>query len=210
MENYLLKTQIQWSRSLLALVLALFLGGIRDLSAADPEPHSASPGSNYLLTGSDVILVKVFQEPDLDSQHRISKDGTIVMPLIGVVNVGGKNVGDAANLIRGMLARGYLRNPQVRVNILQYAPRRYSVLGQVQRPGNYNMGEETVTTLLEAVAMAGGFSKSADLGSVIVRRKVNGQEKVFEVNAKNMGKGQAKDAFQIIAGDTIIVGERLF
>jgi polysaccharide export outer membrane protein len=132
------------------------------------------------------------------------------MPLIGVVHVGEKNVGDAANLIRDLLAKGYLRNPQIRVNILQYAPRRYSVLGQVQKPGTYNLGEETVTTLLEAVAMAGGFSKSADLGSVVVRRKVDGQEKVFEVNTKNPGKGQTKDALQIIAGDTIIVGERLF
>ena len=103
----------------LRILAATVIGGF--CLAADPE-HGAS--SNYLLSGSDVILVKVFQEPDLDSQHRISKDGTVTMPLIGVVNLGGKNVDEAANIIRDRLAKGYLRNPQVRVNIIQYVQRR--------------------------------------------------------------------------------------
>ena len=213
MENRLLKPHpyrpLSGLLALLPLLLTLLFG--LHLRAAEPEPHAGTaPTSNYLLSGSDVILVKVFQEPDLDSHYRISNDGTITMPLIGAVNLVGKNVSEAANLIRDLLAKGYLRNPQVRVNIVQYTPRRYSVLGQVQRPGNYSMGEETATNLLEAIAMAGGFSKSADLGSVTVRRKIDGQEKVFEVNAKNMSKSREKGSFQIIAGDTIIVGERLF
>lgn len=179
------------------------------LFAADLVP-TRSEASNYQLSGSDVILVKVFQEPDLDSQHRISRDGTITLPLIGSVNVGGKTVAEAAALIRDRLAKGYLRNPQVRVNIIQYAPRRFSVLGQVQRPGSYPMGEETSTELLEAIAMAGGFAKSADMTKVTVRRRVAGEDQFFELNARALRKSTGKDSFAVQPGDTIIVAERLF
>lgn len=212
MENNFLKRHPLLLRLLLLTALwtsITSLGPYRLLFAAEPPPV-ASASSNYVLSGSDVILVKVFQEPDLDSQYRISKDGSINMPLIGTVNIGGKTITDAAALIRDRLAKGYLRNPQVRVNVIQYAPRRFSVLGNVQKPGNYTMGEEISTNLLEAIAMAGGFSKSADLGSVVVRRREGGKETVVEVDARKMGKMHAPPPFQILPGDTIIVGERLF
>jgi polysaccharide export outer membrane protein len=117
---------------------------------------------NYILSPSDIILVKVFEDPDLDSQYRISQDGTINFPLIGLVKLSGQSVAESATTIRERLLKGYLRNPQVRVNVIQYAKRYITVLGQVQKPGSYFLPDERHTDLLQIIAMAGGFTRLAD------------------------------------------------
>lgn len=165
----------------------------------------STPTGNYILSPNDVVLVKVFQEPELDSQHRISADGTITFPLIGSVRIGGKTVDGASDTIRGMLLKGYLHHPQVRVNIVEYAKRRFTVIGQVQKPGSYVLPEEQSADLLQAVAMAGGFTRLADTGKVTIRRTVNGEEKSFKVSIK---AGSAQ--FLVLPNDTITVGERFF
>jgi polysaccharide export outer membrane protein len=193
---------------LLALVCAFWAGMLeRGMAESEPPPYQ---NTNYRICGGDVILVKVFQEPELDSQHRVSRDGSISMALVGKVNVRGKTVADCAGLIGDLLSKGYLKNPQVRVNVIQYAPRRFSILGQVQRPGTYNMPEEMTTNLLEAIAMAGGFSRSADLKQITIRRKGEGEDQVFTINAKNLERNQGVEVFQIAPGDLVMVGEKLF
>jgi protein involved in polysaccharide export with SLBB domain len=196
------------SLRLLRLIVAWALA-LAPRAHADSEPPPFLP-SNYRIAPGDVLLVKVFQEPDLDSQHRVAKDGSIAMPLIGPVTVGGKTVAECAALVRDQLAKGYLRNPQVRVNVVQYAMRRFSILGQVQRPGAYSMAEETTTNLLEAIAMAGGYTKSADPADITIRRKTEGADKILKVSAKNLEKNRGEEVFLLLPGDLIIVGERLF
>src|SRR6516164_2112001 len=118
--------------------------GIQGQPAGVPE--------NYILSPMDIVLVKIFEQPDLDSQYRISQDGTINFPLIGLVRISGETVSQAANTIRDSLMIGYLRNPQVRVNVIHYAKRRFTVLGQGQRPGSYVLPEEEHVDLLQAIA----------------------------------------------------------
>jgi polysaccharide export outer membrane protein len=192
------------------LALSLLWAGLNPRpQAADAEP-SPYLNSNYRLCGGDVVLVKVFQEPELDSQHRLSRDGTISMPLIGKINLKGKTVSECAAQISEQLSSGFLKNPQVRVNVIQYAVRRFSILGQVQRPGTYNMPEEMTTNLLEAIAMAGGFARSADLKQITIRRKSDGEDKIFTLNAKNLEKNQNVEVFVLAPGDLVMVGEKLF
>src|SRR5246127_1114865 len=113
-------------------------------AAVTPQAASSTL-DNYILSPNDIVLVKVFEDPDLDSQHRISQDGTINFPLIGIVQISGRTVTQAASTIRERLLKGYLRNPQVRVNVIEYASRRITILGQVGRPGSYLLpNEETV------------------------------------------------------------------
>jgi protein involved in polysaccharide export with SLBB domain len=175
-----------------------------------PQAQAPTVPENYILSPSDIILVNVFGEPDLDSQHRISQDGTINFPLIGLVKVSGQNVAQAASAIRGRLMKGYLRNPQVRVNVLQYAKRYFTVLGQVGRPGSYVLPDEEHIDLLQAIAMAGGFTRLANEGKVLVRRTVNGTESIIEVNANSQTKKTSAQLFEVQPDDKITVRERIF
>ncbi len=91
-------------------------------------PPLAEP-QTYVLSPNDVVQVRVYQEDDLETKMRIGKDGTTSFPLIGVINLGGKTVAQAADLIRARLADGYLVNPQITVSVIEYAKRRFTVLG---------------------------------------------------------------------------------
>ena len=178
-------------------------------SAVAPQAPSSTL-DNYILSPNDIVLVKVFEDPDLDSQHRISQDGTINFPLIGVVQISGRTVTQAASTIRDRLLKGYLRNPQVRVNVIQYASRRITVLGQVQKPGSYVLPNEERIDLLQAIAMAGGFTRMADEGRVLVRRNVNGVDTILKVNAHAETKNSSSQLFEVQPDDRITVRERIF
>jgi protein involved in polysaccharide export with SLBB domain len=191
-----------------ALLMNLPVANAQTAGAPVAQP-SAAP-ENYILSPNDVILVKVFEEPDLDSQHRISQDGTINFPLVGLVQISGRTVAQAANTLRDRLMKGYLRNPQVRVNVVQYASRRFTVLGQVNRPGSYVLPSEEHVDLLQAIAMAGGFTRLADEGKVLVRRTVNGVETVIKVNAHAQTKNTSSQLFEVQPDDKITVRERIF
>jgi len=178
-------------------------------SAVAPQAPSSTL-DNYILSPNDIVLVKVFEDPDLDSQHRISQDGTINFPLIGIVQISGRTVTQAASTIRDRLLKGYLRNPQVRVNVIQYASRRITVLGQVQKPGSYVLPNEERIDLLQAIAMAGGFTRMADEGRVLVRRNVNGVDTILKVNAHAETKNSSSQLFEVQPDDRITVRERIF
>jgi protein involved in polysaccharide export with SLBB domain len=190
--------------------LAVDLPGAKAQTAVAPQAQPSAAPENYILSPNDVVLVKVFEEPDLDSQHRISQDGTINFPLIGLVQISGRTVAQAANTLRERLMKGYLRNPQVRVNVIQYASRRITVLGQVQRPGSYVLPSEEHVDLLQAIAMAGGFTRLADEGKVLVRRSVNGAESVIQVNVHAQTKDKSSQLFEVQPDDKITVRERIF
>lgn len=201
--------------------IALMLAGSAKISAqgnavnqtpgtAVSQAPLANVPENYILSPSDIILVKVFEDPDLDSQYRISQDGTINFPLIGLVKVSGESVSQAAVTIRDRLLKGYLRNPQVRVNVIQYAKRFITVLGQVQKPGSYILPDEQHIDLLQAIAMAGGFTRLADEGKVLIRRNVNGVDSVIQINVRAQTKNTSAELFEVLPDDKITVRERLF
>jgi polysaccharide export outer membrane protein len=200
------------------LTAAIFFAGwsmpARVITAATPadavQPDQDSPRANYVLAANDLIGIKVFQEDDLETRVRISKDGTITFPLVGVIRVGGKTPQEAARTIRDMLAKGYLINPQVTVSVLEYTKYRLTVLGQVQKPGSYDFPDRERLTLLEAIGMAGGYTRIADPGKIVVKRISNGQESVYRVNAKKMASRADSSAFEVRPGDVITVGESIF
>ncbi len=141
---------------------------------------------------------------------RVARDGTITFPLVGAVKVGGKSPQEAAELIRDRLARGYLINPQVTVNVLEYTKYRLTVLGQVQKPGSYDFPDRERLTLLEAIGLAGGYTRGANPSKVVIKRLVNGQEKVFQVDAKTMASQGSAKGFEVQPGDVITVAESIF
>jgi len=192
--------------------LCLFLVGFALTASAQSAPATtdAPAASNYVLVANDLIKLTVFQESDLETSVRISKDGMVNFPLIGPVKVGGRTVQDAAKLIRDLLAKDYLVSPQVNLTVMEYSKRRFTVLGQVQRPGAYDMPDRDTVTLLQALGMAGGYTRIADPGKITVRRTRSGSEGVIRLNARRMASGEVTSDFEVLPGDVITVGESIF
>lgn len=192
--------------------------------ASNPNPPRAaragvqvapiSAPSGYQLSNNDSIGVEVFGEDDLKTAARLNSEGNVSLPLIGTVHLGGLTVTQATARITELYAKDYLVSPRVNVLLLGYAKRRFTVLGQVNRPGSYEMPETNPggIDLLEAIAMAGGYTRIAAPERVTVRRHTDGGgDEVLKVNAKRLERGDARaGAFKVQPGDTITVGESLF
>ena len=107
---------------------------------------------------------------------------------------------------------GYLANPQVAVTVLAYAKRRFTILGQVNRPGAYDMPDNSTVSLVQAVGMAGGFTRMGAPKRVLLRRRDNntGQEIVQHQNVERMARDASAVSVEVLSGDTITVAESMF
>lgn len=170
----------------------------------------AQQTANYKLTPKDIIDFQITGEPDLTSVIRISEDGTAIFPLIGSVKVGGLTVPETTAMVTSRLQDGYLGHPQVNITIHTYSKKFFTILGQVKSPGAYDFQGLDEITLLEAVGMAGGYTKTANSSSVVVKRFENGHEQVIKLNATRMAGSKDSAAFMIKPGDVITVKEALF
>ena len=178
-------------------------------TTTDAQTTTAT-SQTYVLCPSDLVQVKVYQEDDLESKLRISRDGTTSFPLIGVINLGGKTVAQAAALLREELGKDYLVNPQVTVTVLEYAKRRFTVLGQVQRPGSYEIPNEESVVFLQAIAMAGGYTRLANRANVTVTRTIDGRKTALTLDMNRATNDQKTPQFIIQPDDIITVSERIF
>lgn len=185
------------------LVAALLLG-------ASTSGIAQGSTGNYKIGARDMISVTVFRQADLSSQYRVSADGTISMPLIGAVKLAGKSGAAAAAEIRRKLLDGYLVNPQVTVRILDYAKSRFTVLGQVDSPGALTTTGDESLTLLQAVGLAGGFTRLANQRKVTVKRRVGNEIHVLTFDAKAMARDGKDVAYRVRDGDIITVSESRF
>ena len=194
--------------NLLRLLLLLLLAPIASRSQTVAPPIPAR--QKNAISTDDLLLIKVFRENDLESTVRVAAEGIVNLPLIGQVKIAGHTPTEAAGVIRSALLDGYLKNPQVTVTVIENFARRFTVLGQVQKPGAYDMPGRDQLRLLQAIGMAGGFTAIADDRSVILKRRVGSAEKVFKINAREMAKGGGASNFEVQPGDVISVGESWF
>lgn len=199
-------------RPIASLITLLAISG--SCLAAEPAlknaPVAAAARRDYLLSASDVMTVKVYQEDDLDAKVRVSKDGTVTLPLIGTVTVGGNSREQAAELIKRKLGEKYLVNPQVTVDIIEYSKRRFTVLGQVQRPGTYEFPGDESVNLLQAISMAGGYTRLGAGNKVTVQRGEGETKKIFKLDADSMAKDKDVNIFEVHPDDAISIGEKIF
>ena len=172
-----------------------------------PQPAAISAPTGYVLSPNDQVAVEVFGEEDLRTNGRLNGEGNLSVPLLGSVHLGGLTLGQAASKLTDLYGRDYLVNPRVNVMLLGYAKRRFTMLGQVNRPGSYEMpdGSPEGVDLLEAIAMAGGYTRIAAPERVSVRRG----NQVLRVDAKRMARGDHA-GFVVQPGDTVTVGESIF
>ncbi len=124
-----------------------------------------------------MIRIQVFDEPGLTTEVKVSGDGKIAMPLVGVLEVRGLTVHETEELITNRLADGYLKNPRVSVLIARF--RNFFVLGEVKSPGGYPYQEGL--TVHKAVTMAGGFTDKASTGRIKVKRSKGNEQLTISV-----------------------------
>src|SRR5437870_5201368 len=179
--------------------------------SAPPSSSGASAPAGYILSANDQVAVEVFGEEDLRTNGRLNPEGNLSVPLLGSIHLAGLTLTQAASKLTELYGRDYLVNPKINVVLLSYAKRRFSVLGQVNHPGSYEMPDSSPggVDLLEAVAMAGGYTRIAAPERITVRRRNASGDHVFKVNAKRFTKGSG-GGFLVESGDTITVGESIF
>ena len=162
-----------------------------------------------MLVVGDVIELNIFREPDLATQATIARDGTVQLPLIREVQLAGKSIREARELLRSLYDTSYLVDPQVFLNVIKYAQRKFTIMGQVARPGSYELQGGERIDLLEAVGLAGGFTRIANRGRVTIQRREGEAVTAIKANAKRMADGREVPV-EVQPGDVITVSESWF
>ena len=178
-------------------------GGAASSSAAS---SFGAVNGDYIFKPGDSIEMVVYREPDLNIRSKIGNDGFVQLPLLGEIKSGGLSVRSATSLIRQKYNSDYVVEPQVYLNVVAYNSRKFTIIGQVGRPGTYEFGGSESLDLLEAIGMAGGFTRIADRGHVVVKRREGNSMRVLKVNAKKLSD-DGIDRFEIQPGDVINVAE---
>ncbi|MFB0613903.1 polysaccharide biosynthesis/export family protein [Aurantiacibacter poecillastricola] len=152
----------------------------------------------YTLGPGDKLRITVFGEETLTGEYRVTGDGQVSFPLIGNVPADGRTVEDLQQDLQARLANGYLSDPRVSTEVLDYRP--YYILGEVNRPGQYTYS--VGLTIEQAVAAAGGFTYRANDERIYLKRAMDTQERLVDLDRM--------PSFAVRPGDTIRVGERFF
>jgi polysaccharide export outer membrane protein len=192
----------------LAAVLAAACGhrGAADAPVAGGPTIDPVPVASTLGAG-DVVEVRVFQEPELSGVYQVGTDGDIIFPLCKSVPVSGLTPNAAAETIRDCLAKKYMRDPQVSVLVKEYNSKKIFVFGEVQKPGTFPYQDGM--SVVQAVTLAGGFTKTAAQNSTSVTRHVGGTETKIKVSVQDIALGKASN-FTLEPGDIVYVPESLF
>lgn len=164
---------------------------------------SGVSAQDYLVGPGDVLSITVYDNDDLKTKVRVSSDGTIVMPLLGQVNVSKLSVSAITEKLTSLLADGYIVNPQVNVFVDEFRSKKVVILGNVNKPGLIELNGPT--TFLELVSKAGGFDKDAG-DTATIKRKGNPQDNVIVINLTSLVQGgDLSQNVQINDEDTVYI-----
>ncbi|GEO84631.1 sugar ABC transporter substrate-binding protein [Ciceribacter naphthalenivorans] len=180
---------------LFVVAIAAALSGCATYRPA-PEVFHEATIQPYRLDSGDRLRITVFEQQNLSNTYTVDQAGYIAFPLVGQVAARGTTVPQLEGAIARKLKQGYLRDPDVTVEIDRY--RSIFVMGEVGQPGQYSYVPGM--TVMNAIAASGGFSTRANQRDVDVTRNVNG----------NIMTGRVPITDPILGGDTIYVRERLF
>jgi len=165
----------------------------------------------YKLQSTDVLNITVHDQSDLNTTTRITADGNITFPLLGTVVAEDLTIGELEASIKELLEKDYLVSAQVIVFIKEYHARQVSIIGEVNSPGKYDMPKEKSITLLEAIALAGGFTKDADINKTQVMRVEDGITRTIVIRVSDITRrGKRDQDIEIEAEDVIFVPESFF
>jgi len=164
----------------------------------------------YTLGVGDILQVKIIQPEQFTMDSTVSPGGEISVPYIGSLKVKGKTISQTQKMIQYRLSKGYLKYPVVTVSLLESKSRKFTISGEVIKPGTYTLNEDT--TVLKAISMAGGFTKYGSSSKVkILRPKKKGSGyKNIKIDIKAILEGKAEKDILLMPGDIIVVSESMF
>jgi polysaccharide biosynthesis/export protein len=165
-------------------------------------PTVASLGSGYRIAPMDTVSVKVFKMPDLSGDYEVDLTGQVSMPLIGSVMAADLTTAQLDDSLTSKLGEKYLQNPDVSVGIKSSSRRSVTVDGAVNRAGSFPVFGPT--TLMQAVAQAGGTSPDANARRVAIFRTIGGKRQAAAFDLTSIRRGEAPDP-EIYAGDIVVI-----
>ncbi|MEN6542649.1 polysaccharide biosynthesis/export family protein [Parvibaculum sp.] len=182
------------------LLAACATSGTRQVSSPASAPVSApaaAAGSEaaYVLGAGDKLRLIVYGEDDLSGQFDVTGAGKVSLPLIGQVQAAGLTLEQFEREVAGRLSQGYLTSPKVSAEVMNYRP--FYIMGEVDKPGQYPYTSDM--TVLNAVAVAGGYTYRANENSVYITRG-SGSEVEYP----------ASQQVKVLPGDVVRVPERFF
>lgn len=173
-------------------------------AAQTSDAAAATHDNTYVIGPEDVLAINVWKEPEISRSVPVRLDGAISLPLVGEVQAGGKTPMQLEKEITSKL-KNYISEPEVAVIVQEMRSKRFNVLGQVARPGSYLLTNST--TVLDAIAMAGGFRDFAKQKSIYVLRKnPDGTESRLPFNYKDVIKGKhVEQNIKLAPRDSVVV-----
>jgi len=175
-----------------------------------PSPSNADPAFNltaadYRIGSEDLLEIQVFGVDQLSRTVRVNSLGNVSLPLIGTMVVGGLTAQEAERLIAAKLSEKFLQDPQVGVFIKEFTNQRVTIEGAVQKPGIYPMRGQT--TLLRALALAGGQGSMSDMSQVMIfRREADGGRVGHAYDVEKIRRGEMEDP--AVGNDDVVVVNR--
>lgn len=212
-----MKNKINMGRLVLLLVAAALSTALCAQTAAGSDENPAHPDKaasaavstakphddSFVIGNDDVLAINVWKEPDISRSIPVRSDGKISLPLVGEVQAAGLTPLKLEKDIAGKL-KNFISEPEVTVMVQQVNSQKFNILGQVTKPGSYVIANST--TVLDAIALAGGFRDFAKKKSIYVLRHSTSGESRLPFNYKEVseGKNMAQNV-RLQPGDTIIV-----
>lgn len=165
------------------------------LPRAEAAALPADVNLDYRLGSGDKLRVIVFGEQDLSGEFDVTGSGKVSLPLIGQVQAAGKTLSEFAQEVGNELKQGYLTNPKISIEVLNYRP--FYIIGEVDKPGQYPYTNGM--TALNAIAVAGGFTYRANHDRVFITR-----------GDATEAEHPANQSVRVLPGDIVRVPERFF
>jgi polysaccharide export outer membrane protein len=191
----------------------LFGSGSSPAAQTPAQPTARAPAADALaakapllqLGPGDSVSIQVYGQPDMSATVYVSDDGTIPVPLVGAVQVGGLSPSAASGRIETALRNGnFLVDPHVTLTVVQSRSQRVSVLGAVGTPGRYPI--ESNTSIFDLLAQAGGVSESGSDIVYLLRQDKDGKEVRYPIDLKGLADSQRAIPTQTLkGGDTVFV-----
>jgi polysaccharide biosynthesis/export protein len=177
-------------------------GAISNSSALGP--HDLTAIDDYIIGSDDVLAINVWKEPDLSRTVPVRPDGKITLPLVGDIGASGNTPKQLQASIEQDLSK-YISKPTVTVIVQEAKSHKFNIVGQVQKPGTYLL--TSPMTVLDAIALAGGFRDWAKVKSIyVLRANANSVRAKLAFNYKKVIKGNGiEQNIQLRTGDTVVV-----
>jgi polysaccharide export outer membrane protein len=172
-------------------------------SESNVTRHGKEAKQSYQIGAGDNLEITTWKEPDFSRGNVLVRiDGKISFPLLNDVQVAGLSPMELKRIIETGL-KDYIETPFVTVSVIDPASQKFYILGEIQNTGEFPLTKKL--TILQAFAMAGGFTEWASKKEILLLRHEGSKEKIYRVNYKNIIKGKVEQNFKLKADDTIIV-----